>query len=248
MEGKKQMTYKELLWLEHPEYVDDKYAGGCKRCPCSYGYDDFKCGSSFSCAECWNREIHYPVIAKIVDGPDIFYRQDELGKEYIVEEVDMNSDCPVKLIGGQVGWYFNTGIKYRIDKSGEKIKDDNTDEIKNTEEFQMVKDFTKSDLKDGMIVEYRNGKRRIVLGEYQRGLYEYCRLDTFSHDLKNIDRDIDIMKIFPINNSCGTIKDILKSPGEPIWVRKEVKEIPYDEAIEVLKKHYGCEVTIEDVY
>lgn len=244
------MTYKELLWLEHPECVDDKYAGGCSNCPYSYGYDDFECGNSIcDCTKCWNREIPYPVIAKIVDEPDIFYRQDELGNEYIVEEVDMNSDCPVKLIGGQVGWYFNTGIEYRIDKSREKIKDDDTDEIKNTEEFQMVKDFTKSDLKDGMIVEYRTGERRIVLGEYLRGLDGYCELCAFSHDLKNIDsdRDIDIVKVYPINNSCGTIEDILEIPGKPIWVRKEVKEIPYDEAIEVLKKHYGCDVVIEDV-
>ena len=55
------------------------------------------------------------------------------------------------------------------------------------------------------------------------------------------------MKVYPINNSCGTIEDILEIPEKPIWVRKEVKEIPYDEAIEVLKKHYGCEVVIEDV-
>ena len=32
------MTYREKLQQEHPEYVSDGYAGGCKGCPKGYGY------------------------------------------------------------------------------------------------------------------------------------------------------------------------------------------------------------------
>lgn len=52
------MTFKEKLSIEHPEWVDDWYVGGCKCCPKDYGYETlslFCC--QISCQECWNREI-----------------------------------------------------------------------------------------------------------------------------------------------------------------------------------------------
>ena len=63
------MTFKEKIAKEHPEYVDEKYHGGARECPSSYGYEDEdNCGHliGLSCAECWNREIPEP---KAEDDP-----------------------------------------------------------------------------------------------------------------------------------------------------------------------------------
>lgn len=54
------MTYRERLQKEHPENVDEVYIGGCKGCPCDYGYEANreKCMMRLSsCAACWDREI-----------------------------------------------------------------------------------------------------------------------------------------------------------------------------------------------
>ena len=57
------MTFKEKLKSEHPDCVHPGYIGGCKGCPCDYGYEEGKpckvlphlagdCGR-----RCWGREI-----------------------------------------------------------------------------------------------------------------------------------------------------------------------------------------------
>lgn len=62
------MTFREKLEKEHPDYVDDKFQGGCRECPYSYGYETwndhkqpcaderFRVGEC-RCRACWNREI-----------------------------------------------------------------------------------------------------------------------------------------------------------------------------------------------
>lgn len=50
------MTMREKLTEEHPEYVGEKYVGGCRDCPCNYGYvRDGVCHGA-NCKECWDRE------------------------------------------------------------------------------------------------------------------------------------------------------------------------------------------------
>lgn len=53
------MTFKERLQRELPTFVNEKWWGGCKSCPDSYGYEDYsECdGTGGNCEACWNREI-----------------------------------------------------------------------------------------------------------------------------------------------------------------------------------------------
>lgn len=53
------MTYREKLQQEHPETVSNRYWGGCRSCPDSYGYEDYsECDESGrNCEACWDREI-----------------------------------------------------------------------------------------------------------------------------------------------------------------------------------------------
>lgn len=52
------MTCREKLKLEHPEYIDSAYGGGCFGCPEDYGYHTHACDyEPTDCKDCWNREI-----------------------------------------------------------------------------------------------------------------------------------------------------------------------------------------------
>lgn len=58
------MKIRDKLKLEYPEFVSDKFMGGCKGCPLSYGYvkSYYKgcCGFNSSgnfCKELWDREM-----------------------------------------------------------------------------------------------------------------------------------------------------------------------------------------------
>ena len=58
------MTCREKLKMEHPEYINEKWEGGCFRCPSSYKYlpnPDYcanpdRCHED-NCKRCWDREI-----------------------------------------------------------------------------------------------------------------------------------------------------------------------------------------------
>ena len=76
----------------------------------------------------------------------------------------------------------------------------------------------KSDLKDGMVCETRNGKRYLWLngGLAQSGVY--C--DGIQEDLTNdIDPACDIVKVYEMMENVHTFEEILRYPGKLIWAR-----------------------------
>jgi hypothetical protein len=87
--------------------------------------------------------------------------------------------------------------------------------------------FTKADLKDGMVVEYRYGDRELVLGNktlYFDGCHD---LATYNDDLtsKRSPPYANIVKVFTVNDSVGDIYDITDSDHLTlVWERKEVKK------------------------
>lgn len=60
------MTYREKLKKDHPDYVNEKFTGGCCGCPYNY-YKNTKIPKGCSlgterenkelCLECWNQEM-----------------------------------------------------------------------------------------------------------------------------------------------------------------------------------------------
>lgn len=107
--------------------------------------------------------------------------------------------------------------------------------------------FTKNDLRDGMIVEYRNGKMRLVIGNQLLGLDkgEWNDLSTYHEDLNNtVSSDFTIDRVYVKNKDVIDIKllfciDYLKL----IW-KREVKEISVSEAMKILREKFDCEVKI----
>ena len=102
--------------------------------------------------------------------------------------------------------------------------------------------FTKSDLKTGMVVEYRNGSRRLVLRDYQ-GTGEDILIGTgwrsFDNYTENLtdgggDKDFDIMKVYAASDYCGTLHLLDKKCCEykVVWERKEIKEVTLEQVAE----------------
>ena len=111
-------------------------------------------------------------------------------------------------------------------------------------------EFTKNDLKDGMMVEQRDGSRWLWLYGALRGIGVWCSVTQ--EDLTGQNQDLDIVKIgYPeIDNAIlgrGELEFILESDfAEILWERQEEKEISSEEAFAVLKEHYGCDVKIKE--
>lgn len=119
------------------------------------------------------------------------------------------------------------------------------------QEEEMKKEFTKADLKDGMMVVERNGYGYIWLYGAKRDDCE-CFHDT-RNDLTSIrGRKHDIIKVgYPKVDSYDLtgVERILCSVNsgfrQIIWEREE-KEISSEEAFAILKQHYGCDVKIKE--
>ena len=111
--------------------------------------------------------------------------------------------------------------------------------------------FTKEDLKTGMVVETRNGNRYMVYGTHLVRNLNYVDLNNYDQNMKCVsDNDFDIMKCFDIYDDAYSIEDII-SPNkcylDLLWKRKpEEKVISSNEAFKVLKEHYGCDVKIKE--
>ena len=110
----------------------------------------------------------------------------------------------------------------------------------------MQKEFTKADLKSGMVVEYRNGKRRLVVNDMLIGEKGYLSLNSLDEDLKNIMfLSNDIMKIYRIKEERA-FEDILKNNNlELIWERTETKRMTAEEMRKKLEELTGEKIEIE---
>lgn len=121
-----------------------------------------------------------------------------------------------------------------------------------TQEKEMKKEFTKDDLKDGMMVVERCGYACLWLYGAKRDVSS-CDHDTRDDLTSANGREHDIVKvgypkvdIFDLDGFERIIGSNNSGLKEIIWERKEEKEISSEEAFEVLKQHYGCDVKIKE--
>lgn len=112
------------------------------------------------------------------------------------------------------------------------------------------KEFTKADLKDGMVVEYRKGNRFLVFGHKLLSSNYFDFTNNIADDLtdkKYKDKDFDIMKVYKVNiENVKRLSDILKHENlELIWERIEVKHMTVDEMQKKLEELTGERVEVE---
>lgn len=104
-------------------------------------------------------------------------------------------------------------------------------------------EFTKSDLKDGMMLEDASGNKWLWLYGERRGLYEWVSdlPEKFKDEADHLP-EFEIVKVgYP--SGSGPIETLLAGDfGEVIWDKKwetgNVKEISIEEAAAILKEKY----------
>lgn len=104
----------------------------------------------------------------------------------------------------------------------------------------MEKEFTKSDLKLGMVVEYANGDRRLVLS-CKKGIFlsgdrymSAISLSEYSEDFKNSCEALNIDRVYNVKEETLLDKIFDISNLELIWERPKVQEFTLKEIAEKL--------------
>ena len=105
--------------------------------------------------------------------------------------------------------------------------------------------MTKSDLKNRMVVEVRNGKRYLVVDYLLMCDSGFLLLSDYDEDLMhNGDKDFDIVKVF------GYVRtfDQIEKCNDVIWQRQEAKKLTLKEIENILGYHVEIaeEMTVEE--
>lgn len=111
----------------------------------------------------------------------------------------------------------------------------------------MKKEFTKADLKDGMVVEQRDGNMYLVLAGMVVRKRGYDRIGDYDDDLKCAGyTGGDIVKVYRITpESLKCIEDVfIKSNLELIWERTELKKMTAEEMRKKLEELTGEQIEI----
>ena len=110
----------------------------------------------------------------------------------------------------------------------------------------MQKEFTKADLKDGMVVEYKDNcfGKRLVVGGFLIGEDGYADLGDHNENLKSAVSDLEIVRVYKIKR-MGKISSIMDDKNlELIWERKEPKKMTVEEMREKLEELTGEEIEV----
>lgn len=108
----------------------------------------------------------------------------------------------------------------------------------------MQKEFTKADLKDGMVVEYRDGDRRLVIDKYLIGKNAYYELSTYNENLEDKYPRLTIMKVFKIRQRAILERILDDDNLELIWERTEPKKMTIEEMRQKLEELTGEEIEV----
>ncbi|MCU6748079.1 hypothetical protein OCV51_10515 [Faecalicatena acetigenes] len=111
----------------------------------------------------------------------------------------------------------------------------------------MKKEFTKADLKDGMVVEYSNGRRRLVVANMLIGEDGFLTLDSFRENLENIAFTVEhtIAKIYKVKEARSFNCILDDCNLDLIWERSEAKKMSVEEMREKLEELTGKKIEIE---
>ncbi len=110
----------------------------------------------------------------------------------------------------------------------------------------MQKEFTKADLKDGMVVEYNDNSfgKRLVVGDFLIGEDGYADLGDYNENLKNGVSDLEIVRVYKIK-CMGKISSIMYDVNlELIWERKEPKKMTVEEMRKKLEELTGEQIEV----
>lgn len=112
----------------------------------------------------------------------------------------------------------------------------------------MQKEFTKADLKDGMVIEQNNKERYLVIGDRVLRFGGYNLLTQYNNDLTNVlDEIFQIEKVYKVkikHQYC--LEKIFDDENlELIWERTETKRLTAEEMRKKLEELTGEKIETE---
>lgn len=107
------------------------------------------------------------------------------------------------------------------------------------------KEFTKADLRDGMVVKHRNGDKKMVISEALIGEDGYSDRNCFREDLTDrYFKDLDIVGVYAIKE-YSNFADMLSDYNlELIWERTELKKMTVEEMRKKLVELTGEQIEV----
>ena len=156
-----------------------------------------------------------------------------------VEVTYSGSESHVAPFNGAIGVITDTAIRY--DWSVEFPESDHTGYAFYTNELTLVKPFTKSDLRTGMVVVLRNGEHMFVAMDSTSQDSEGCQgglllrnggwvpLKDYTEDLNvSYTREYDIMEVYSVfaNDMLTLVRGHLPLNRELLYKREEVVVVP----------------------
>ncbi|QOI66198.1 hypothetical protein [Ruminococcus phage phiRg519T2] len=107
------------------------------------------------------------------------------------------------------------------------------------------KEFTKADLRDGMVVKHRNGDKKMVISEALIGEDGYSDRNCFREDLTyRYFKDLDIVGVYAIKE-YSNFADMLSDYNlELIWERTETKKMTVEEMKQKLEELTGEQIEV----
>lgn len=126
------MTCREKLKIEHPVCVDDRFLGGCKKCPHDYKYlsiPEEGC-SNIKCAECWDREIPE------IESTDEVYDSVSHPSHYTYGKIE----CIDFIFDKDLNFALGNAIKYIV-RAGHKSSAGMSDEEKTIQDLEKAKQY-----------------------------------------------------------------------------------------------------------
>lgn len=148
---------------------------------------------------------------KVITVKNFLEKEIFIGKTFTIKSVVPNVVVPNASLYGMIE--CTNGFVFRED------------------ELQLVeaKPFTKSDLKDGMVVEFCNGFRRMFLVDKFIGENGHMLLDHYNENLETSDNDFTISKVYLTHSN--TLKNYFKDEYlELIWKRNRKMTLKEAEA------------------
>ena len=123
------------------------------------------------------------------------------------------------------------------DDSGNALKDSvfSTPWTFTEDMFEKKTAFTKENLKSGMVVEYANGERRLVVDDVLLANNAWASLEGFKNDLTDPLGDLTINAVYEKRNA--PLASVLSNPGELLWKREEIVEMTLEEVCKELGKN-----------
>jgi hypothetical protein len=101
--------------------------------------------------------------------------------------------------------------------------------------------MTKSDLKNRMVVELRNGTRYVVIDNYLTNWFSSSYLQFYNDKLLSYrKKDETIIKVYDKIEYFEELQETEILEKKLLWQRSEFKEI----TIEDIEKKFGCKVKI----